>query len=122
MWHPNAVTSSFDVGFDMPRRDELELVGSNGKIVVHDPWVGRGRFVEYHQEGAERVDIAVDPDGVRGMRFDEPETYGVEIDIVSRAIEAGARGLEFGRQDSVDQARTLVALLRSAESHRPVTM
>jgi xylose dehydrogenase (NAD/NADP) len=122
MWHPGAVTASFDVGFDMPRRDELELIGSAGKIVVRDPWVGRGRVVELHPEGAEGVEIPVDPDGGLGMVFDEPETYGLEIEAVSRAIEAGQRNLEFGRQDAIDQAMALRALLESAAGHEPVEL
>ncbi|HZO65326.1 MAG TPA: hypothetical protein VFB74_10005 [Kribbellaceae bacterium] len=38
---PDDVLAQFDVGLDLPRRDELEIIGTAGKIVVGDPWICR---------------------------------------------------------------------------------
>jgi D-xylose 1-dehydrogenase (NADP+, D-xylono-1,5-lactone-forming) len=34
---PGDVLAQFDVGLDLPRRDELELVGSEGRLTIPDP-------------------------------------------------------------------------------------
>jgi predicted dehydrogenase len=36
---PNEVIGQFDVALTMPRRDQFEIVGSGGSILVADPWV-----------------------------------------------------------------------------------
>jgi hypothetical protein len=38
---PDDVVGQFDVGLDLARRDELELIGTEGKVVVPDPWLCR---------------------------------------------------------------------------------
>jgi GFO/IDH/MocA oxidoreductase family protein len=42
------VIGQFDVGLDLTRRDELELIGTEGKVVVPDPWLCRTGRVELH--------------------------------------------------------------------------
>jgi predicted dehydrogenase len=63
---PGDVLGQFDVGLDLPRRDELELIGTEGKIVVGDPWICREGRVELYRNGTcERLPI--DPDGAYGL-------------------------------------------------------
>jgi xylose dehydrogenase (NAD/NADP) len=40
---PDQVLALFDVGLDLTRRDELELVGTGGRLTVPDPWLCPGR-------------------------------------------------------------------------------
>jgi D-xylose 1-dehydrogenase (NADP+, D-xylono-1,5-lactone-forming) len=104
----------------MPRRDELELIGSDGKIIVNDPWLCRSTTVALFRDGEGQADLPIDPEGAWGLDETESQVYRFELDTVSRAIEAGQRRLEFGREDAIDQARTLSALLKSGVEHVPV--
>ena len=42
---PGDVLAQFDVALDLTRRDELELVGTEGRLVVPDPWLCRAATV-----------------------------------------------------------------------------
>jgi xylose dehydrogenase (NAD/NADP) len=46
------VLGQFDVGLDLPWRDELELIGTRGKIVLPDPWICREARVDLWRDGA----------------------------------------------------------------------
>jgi xylose dehydrogenase (NAD/NADP) len=59
---PDDVLGQFDVGLDLTRRDELELIGTKGKVVVPDPWLCRTGRLELHS-GAKAEYLAADPDG-----------------------------------------------------------
>jgi predicted dehydrogenase len=98
------VLGQIDCAFDLPLRQGLEAVGSEGTLTVASPW-------------------GCDPPGITLRRGDEIERIEVEVvdryrlqgDNFSRAI----RGLEpplLGRDDALGQARTIDALYRSAES------
>jgi len=114
----NDVLAQFDVGLELPRRDELELIGTEGKIVVHDPWLCREKTVELCRDGrSERLPI--DPEGQYALQYDDDDVYRIELDRVSEAIATGT-DLPFGRTDAIDQARVLEALLASAERAAPV--
>ena len=98
------VLGQVDCAFDLPLRQGLEVVGSEGTLTVVSPW-------------------GCDPPGIELRRGDETERieiedvdrYRLQGDNFSRAI----RGLEqplLGRDDAIGQARTIDALYRSAES------
>jgi predicted dehydrogenase len=89
-------------------RSALEVVGTDERITVPDPWLCRGGFVEL-----------TDGDGTRRIPVGDPDPYGVEFETVSAAIADGGE-LEFGRRDAVGQAATLEALRRSAEQGQAV--
>jgi hypothetical protein len=55
------------------------------------------------------------------LTFGDTDGYGLEIQEISAALLAGDP-LPFGRRDGVGQARTLEALLRSAQSGVPVAL
>jgi D-xylose 1-dehydrogenase (NADP+, D-xylono-1,5-lactone-forming) len=110
---PGDVLGQFDVGLDLPRRDELELIGTEGKIVVGDPWICREGRVELFRNGtSERLPI--DPDGTFGLTGEEADVYRIEMDTVS-AIITGETESRFGRDDAVELARTLEQIRASAE-------
>ncbi|MEU4236768.1 Gfo/Idh/MocA family oxidoreductase [Actinoplanes sp. NPDC026619] len=98
---PDDVIAQFDVALDFPRRDELELVGTAGKITIPDPWICRQAHVTLERDGkAERLTVeALDP-------------YRLEFEVASRAIEGGAEPA-FGRADAVAQAAAIETVLRA---------
>jgi predicted dehydrogenase len=114
------VLAQFDVGLDLPRRDELELIGTGGRIVVPDPWLCRGATIELHRDGGTER-LPVDPEGAYALARDASDVYRVELDTVSGAIASGA-GLPFGAADAIDQAAALQALARSSEIAAPVAL
>lgn len=106
---PGNVLAQFDVALDYPRRDELEIIGTAGKIVVPDPWLCRTGHIELERDGhVQRVSVA-----------DNPDPYLVEFEAASHAIQQGGTPL-FGRADAIDQAAVLEAVRRSAELGQPV--
>jgi D-xylose 1-dehydrogenase (NADP+, D-xylono-1,5-lactone-forming) len=108
------VLGQFDVGLDLPRREELELVGTEGRIVVPDPWLCRLPNVELWRDGEMEL-VTVDPDGLFNLAHDESDAYRIEIDTVSAAILKGGQPT-YGRADAVEQARMLEAI-RDASRH-----
>jgi D-xylose 1-dehydrogenase (NADP+, D-xylono-1,5-lactone-forming) len=82
----------------------LEAIGSKGSVMLTNPWK------------AQPVSIVCD--GIE-TQLDAEDPYRLELEDVSRAIRGEAAPL-LGRDDAMGQARALDALLRSAESGRPV--
>ncbi|HEV8650862.1 MAG TPA: Gfo/Idh/MocA family oxidoreductase [Actinomycetes bacterium] len=115
---PYHVLAQFDVGLDLPRRDELELIGTGGKLTIPDPWLCRRGYLELERDGdSER--LPVDPAGSFGLVHPDHDVYRIELDTISAAI-AGGEQPSFGRTDAVDQATVLQALRRSSEHTVPV--
>jgi predicted dehydrogenase len=108
---PGDVVAHFDCGFDLPLRHELEVVGSDGMLRLSPAFMvddgelrltdGRGR--------TERIDVA------------PTSRFQLELENFALAIRGEEPPL-LGRRESVGQARTLDALLRSAESGTPVRL
>jgi predicted dehydrogenase len=102
--HREGVLAQIDCAFDLPARQGLEVVGSDGRLSVASPW------------GAHETGIELS----RGHDVDwfpvaPASRYRLQGDNFSRA----ARGLEeplLGRRDAVGQARAIDALYRSAEA------
>jgi predicted dehydrogenase len=98
------VLGQLDCAFDLPLRQGLEVVGSEGTLTVASPWGCDPPGIEVRRGGeTERIEI------------EDVDRYRLQGDNVSRAI----RGLEqplLGRDDALGQARTIDALYRSAES------
>jgi predicted dehydrogenase len=106
---PRGVVAEIDAGMELPRRDGLEAVGSEGSLVIPDPWLAR-RLVLHLGRGESREEIALPP----------ADPYRLELENMCAAIRGDAEPL-VGRDESVGQARTLDALYRSADEGRPVT-
>jgi D-xylose 1-dehydrogenase (NADP+, D-xylono-1,5-lactone-forming) len=115
---PGGVLGQFDTGLDLPRRDELELVGTDGTLTVPDPWICRAGYLQLERAGrTER--LPVDPTGAAGLTGEELDPYRIEFDAVSAAIAGGAEQ-SFGRADAIAQARVLRELRRASEEGTPV--
>jgi predicted dehydrogenase len=111
---PGDALAQFDVALDFPRRDELELIGTAGKITIPDPWLCRHGFVELERGGTTER-LPADPVGEYGLSADpdNDDAYRIEFIAASRAIAAGATPA-FGRADAVDQAAAIEAVRRAA--------
>ena len=96
------VLATIDCGLDMTSRSELEVSGTEGRIVISDPWhcVDPGIVVERGYE-REVVEVAA------------ADSYALELDDMAAAIR-GERDPLLGRADAVGQARVIQALYRSA--------
>jgi predicted dehydrogenase len=109
---PGAVLAGFDCGLDLPRADELELVGTDGRITLPDPWLCRTGYLELDRKGGTER-LPVDPTGRPG----DADPYRLEFEAFSVAC-LGEAPLAFSRDDAVAQAGVLEALPRAAGQNR----
>jgi predicted dehydrogenase len=98
---PSGVVAEFTSGFTASHRG-LEAIGSNGSILATDPWHGQPAVL--WRDGQAEEFPAADP-------------YALELEDMAAAIH-GERPPRLGRADALGQARTLAALLRSADTGR----
>ena len=104
------VLGVIDCGLDTYSRGELEIVGSDGRIVLPDPWHAiEPRIVV--ERGLDREVVTVEG----------ADSYTRELEDMAAAI-AGERAPRLGRGDALGQARTIEALYRSAEEGRAVAL
>ncbi len=111
MRFPGEILAHFDAGLALgPERDELEVVGTEGSILLHDPWHCRRPAIELRRDReTETIEVeAADP-------------YRLEAENLSAAIR-GKGQLLLGREDAVAQARAIEALYRSAETGQMVEL
>jgi hypothetical protein len=118
------VPGPFDVALDYPRRDELEIIGTAGKVRLPDPWLCRRGYIELDQgDGPER--LAADPTGEYQLGDyrdpDNDDAYRIEFETASRAIATGAPPA-FGRADAINQAATIEAVRTAATTGTTVTL
>ena len=98
------VHALFDCGTSLPERDELEVIGTEGALFLDDPWHCHQPVIELRRDGeVERIEL------------ERVDSYRLELENLADAI-AGDAPLLLGRGDAVEQARTIAALFRSAES------
>jgi xylose dehydrogenase (NAD/NADP) len=110
MRFPGGALGHFDCGLDLPLRHEAEIVGSEGTLMLAPAFsVDQGVLELRRGEAVERVDV--------------PPThrYALEVENFSRAVLGDEPPL-LDAAESIAQARALDALLRSAESERPVPL
>jgi D-xylose 1-dehydrogenase (NADP+, D-xylono-1,5-lactone-forming) len=115
---PGGVLAQFDVALDVTRRDELELVGTEGRLALLDPWLCRSDHLELSRDGRGEH-VPVDPGGTLGLTDPDHDVYRIELDTVSAALAAGEEP-SFGRDDAIAQASALEALRRSVDHGTPV--
>jgi predicted dehydrogenase len=96
---PGDVFGEFHCGFDLPEESGVEAIGSKGSVVVSEPF----RCLGYLEVNGERVEV------------DDVDRYVLQLENLSEAIRGLAEPL-LGRADALQQARTIAALYRSAES------
>jgi xylose dehydrogenase (NAD/NADP) len=105
---PGGVLAHFDSGLDLPSRGELEAIGSEGTILVRDPWLIREAGLELRRgDHFERIEVA------------NPNRFQLELENLADAIRGRAEPL-LGRDDAVGQARAIDALYRAAETAEAV--
>jgi xylose dehydrogenase (NAD/NADP) len=107
---PGDVLGLFDCGTALPVRDELEAIGSEGSLLLDDPWHCLVPGIELRRGGeVERIEV-------------EPaDSYRLELENLSDAIRGEAEPL-LGRDDALGQARALEALYASATSGTRVAL
>ena len=100
---PGDVHALFDCGTCLAERDELEAIGTEGSLVLDDPWHCLEPVLELRRNGeVERIEL-------------EPvDSYRLELENLADAA-AGRAPLLLGRDDAVGQARAIEALFRSAD-------
>ena len=104
------VLGHFDAGLALAARDQLEVVGEDGSLLLADPWHCRRPQIELRRDGGrELIEIAV------------IDSYALELENLSAAIRGRAEPL-LGRADAIGQARTIEALYESAETGRTVSL
>jgi xylose dehydrogenase (NAD/NADP) len=97
---PDDVFAEFHCAFDLPEGAGLEAIGSEGRVVVREPF----RCLDPHLElNGERIEV------------EDVDRYLLQLENFSQAIRGEAEPL-LGRQDALGQARTIAALYRSAET------
>ncbi len=110
MRFPDGVLAHFDCGLQQAGRSHLEVVGEEGTLYLGDP---------FH---AVRAGITLVRGGhVEEVAFERRDSYAVQMENMSAAIEGRASAL-LGREDALGQARTLEALLCSAQQGSPVEL
>jgi predicted dehydrogenase len=100
------VYAQFHCGFDLPDDSGLEAIGSEGRVLVREPF----RCIDPHLElNGERVDV------------EDVDRYLLQLENFSSAIRGEAEPL-LGRDDALGQARVIDALYRSAASGTAVSL
>jgi xylose dehydrogenase (NAD/NADP) len=107
---PNDVIAQFDCAIDVPRRDALEVVGTEGRLLLTDPWHCRDPTFTLYRDYV-----------VEDIAFARENPYRLELEDFGRAVRDG-RERAPERDEAVAQARTLEALLASAEAGRAVDL
>jgi D-xylose 1-dehydrogenase (NADP+, D-xylono-1,5-lactone-forming) len=100
---PGDVLAHFDCGVDTADRAELEVVGSEGALLLRDPFHSNEPVIEVRSVDGSVERVEVEPDN----------PYACELRDFAAAV-AGEGSPRLGREDAVGQARTIAALYESA--------
>jgi predicted dehydrogenase len=108
---PGDVLAHFDCGVDTADRAEVEVVGSEGRLVLRDPF-----------HSVEPVIEVIGLDGsLERVEVEAENPYACELRDFAEAV-AGEHPPRLGREDAVGQARTIAGLYRSAATGSHVTL
>jgi xylose dehydrogenase (NAD/NADP) len=101
---PGGVVAQFHSSLALPSKQELEVLGSQGSLLVEAPWrVDLGGDVFLRRDSSEeRIEV------------EEADAYRLELENLAAAIQGEAQPL-LGRDDAVGQSRAIAALYQSAE-------
>jgi xylose dehydrogenase (NAD/NADP) len=101
-----SVFGEFHCAFDLPGGAGLEAIGTEGRVVVREPF----RCLDPHLElNGERIDV------------EDVDRYQLQVENFSAAIRGEAEPL-LGREDAVGQARAIEALYHSAATGAAVSL
>jgi xylose dehydrogenase (NAD/NADP) len=104
---PGDVIAHFDCGLSYVGGGQLEAVGSEGSVFLHDPWHGREAVLELRRKG-----------GVERIEVGPANSYALELADFEAAVRGASEPL-LCRADAVAQARAIEALYTSAERNTP---
>jgi xylose dehydrogenase (NAD/NADP) len=104
------VLATVDCGLDIPARDELEIVGSQGRLVLADPWHCRNPRISLERDGTPCF-----------VEVQAADSYRLELEDMAAAIR-GERAPLLGREDALGQAHALAALEQAAAEGRAVAV
>jgi D-xylose 1-dehydrogenase (NADP+, D-xylono-1,5-lactone-forming) len=99
------VLAHFDCAVDSADRAELEVVGSEGVLLLRDPFHSNEPVIEVRGVDGSVERVEVEPDN----------PYACELRDFAAAV-AGERSPRLGREDAVGQARAIAALYESAST------
>jgi xylose dehydrogenase (NAD/NADP) len=102
---PGDVLAHFDCAVDTADRAELEVVGSEGALLLRDPFHANEPVIEVRSVDGSVERVEVEPDN----------PYAWELRDFAAAV-AGEHAPRLGREDAVGQARAIAALYESAAS------
>jgi D-xylose 1-dehydrogenase (NADP+, D-xylono-1,5-lactone-forming) len=102
MRFPGDVLGHFDCGFDLPRRHEVEVAGSEGMLRLAPAFGDDRGVLELHRG-----------DEVEVVPLPETHRYQLEVENFAAAVRGDEPPL-LGRADAVGQSRALAALLAAA--------
>jgi xylose dehydrogenase (NAD/NADP) len=94
----DGVLAHVDCALDQPRRDRLEVVGTDGALVLDDPWHGRDPSFVLRREFV-----------VADVPVERGDPYRLELESFCDAVRRGGPP-RWGVEDTVAQARTIEAL------------
>jgi D-xylose 1-dehydrogenase (NADP+, D-xylono-1,5-lactone-forming) len=106
---PGDAVAQFHSSLGLPFKQELEVLGTEGSLLVEAPWrvdLGGGVFLR-RDSGDERIDV------------ERADAYRLELENLAAAIRGDTQPL-LGREDAAGQAAAIAALYRSAEAGEAV--
>jgi xylose dehydrogenase (NAD/NADP) len=105
---PGDVLALFDCGLTYSGGGHLEAVGSDGSLLLTDPWHATNAVIEVRRgDGSiERIDPGA------------ANSYALELADFEAAVRGDSNPL-LGRDDALAQARTIAAIYTSAERNAP---
>jgi predicted dehydrogenase len=107
---PGDVVAVFHCSMDLPSRQELEVLGTEGTLLVQAPWrVDLGGDVLLTREGS-----------VEYVTVEKGDSYELELEDFAAAVRGEQEPL-LGSADALGQARVIDALYRSADVGEPVS-
>src|SRR6185437_3393361 len=103
------VLAHFDCAFHVADRSYLEVVGTEGRVEVSDPWHGTQAALTVTMRGAEPVRTDIEP----------ANPYQLELEEFGKAVRGEPNQL-IGRADAEGQAKAVEALYRAADAETTV--
>jgi xylose dehydrogenase (NAD/NADP) len=105
------VLAHFDCAFHVADRSYLEVVGTEGRVDVSDPWHGTHQALTITMRGAEPVRTEIEP----------ANPYQLELEEFGKAVRGKPNQL-IGRADAEGQAEAVEALYLAAATETTVTI
>ena len=102
---PAELSAQFHCAFDLPAESYVEAIGTTGKARIVEPFRCNGAHVDLNGTRIEVEDV---------------DRYLLQLENFSEAIRGEAEPL-LGREDALEQARTISALYLAAEQAAPVS-